>query len=73
MHAASEVFTLVDELVRTHVMLPKTLVEAVDRLVRPRGRSAFVARAVEEQLAHEQLGRALEMTAGFLTKDAYPE
>lgn len=64
---------MTDELVRTHVVFPKQLIEAVDLLVGHRKRSAFVVQAVEEKLAHERLGRALAMTRGFLDKDAYPE
>ena len=59
--------------VRTHVVFPKELVEEVDQLVGPRKRSEFVVEAVEEKLAHERLGRALESTAGFLDPGAYPE
>lgn len=64
---------MADEMVRIHIMLPRRVVEAVDRLVGPRKRSAFVAPAVAEKLAHEQLGKALAETRGILVQDAYPE
>jgi hypothetical protein len=64
---------MVDLVVRTHVVFPKHVVDTVDELVGPRKRSAFIVQAVEEKLAHERLGRALELTRGFLDKDAHPE
>lgn len=59
--------------VRTHVVFPKDLVEEVDRLVGQRKRSEFVTEAVEEKVARERLGRALEASAGILAGESYPE
>lgn len=64
---------LATETVRTHVVLPKELVEAVDDLVGQRKRSAFVADAIEEKVQRERLGRALKETAGILRGEDYPE
>ena len=64
---------MADETIRTHVVLPKELVEAVDRLVGPRKRSAFLVRAVDEKIGRERLGRALATTAGFLAEETHPE
>ena len=64
---------MADEMVRTHVVFPKELVEAVDRLVGPRKRSAFLVQAVEEKVGRERLGRALASTAGFLAEETHPE
>lgn len=61
------------ETTRAHVVVPKSVVEAVDRLVGKRKRSAFFVQAVEDKLAHEALGRVLAETRGTLDKDAYPE
>jgi metal-responsive CopG/Arc/MetJ family transcriptional regulator len=64
------------ELVRTHVLLPRPLVEAVDTLVGQRRRSRFVEDAVEEKLARErqlQALRALKASAGVLADADYPE
>lgn len=58
---------------RTHIVLPDELVEAVDRLVGKRRRSAFVAEALRERLRREQLLRALEESAGILKEEDYPE
>jgi predicted transcriptional regulator len=64
---------MVEETVRTHIVLPKELINAVDRLVGRRKRSTFFAQAVAEKLERERLGRALAATAGFLERDAHPE
>ena len=64
---------MADKTIRTHVVFPKELVEAVDRLVGPRKRSRFFVQAIEEKLERERLGRALPTTAGFLAKGTHPE
>jgi hypothetical protein len=50
--------------VRTNLLLPKALVEEVDRHAGPRGRSRFVAEALSERLRRERLREAVEATAG---------
>ncbi len=64
---------MVDQTIRTHVVLPRELVEEVDELVGLRKRSAFFVQAVEEKLGRERLGRALAATKGFLADEAHPE
>jgi hypothetical protein len=64
---------MADEMIQTHIVFPKELVEAVDQLVGPRKRSAFFAQAVEEKIGRERLGRALATTAGFLAEETHPE
>ena len=64
---------MANETIRTHIVFPKELVEAVDRLVGPRKRGAFFVRAVEEKIDRERLGRALATTAGFLAEETHPE
>lgn len=64
---------MADETIRTHVVFPKDLVEAIDRLVGQRKRSAFVTQAVAEKIERERLGQALAETAGFMAADARPE
>jgi hypothetical protein len=64
---------MADETIRTHIVFPKELIEAVDRLVGPRKRSAFLVQAVEEKIDRERLGRALATTAGFLAEGTHPE
>lgn len=64
---------MADETIRTHIVFPKDLVEAVDRLVGPRNRSAFLVQAVEEKIGRERLKGALATTAGFLAEGTHPE
>ena len=54
------------ETVMTHVILPKELVEGVDRLVGKRERSKFVAEAVQRELKRRRLAAAAERAAGSL-------
>jgi len=54
------------EAVRTHVVLPRELIEAVDELVGPRHRSEFIAEAAKEKLRRLKLIRAAEKVKGSL-------
>lgn len=54
------------EMQRTHVLLPRELVEAIDRLVGPRHRSEFLAEAAAKELRHRKLMQAAEAAAGSL-------
>jgi metal-responsive CopG/Arc/MetJ family transcriptional regulator len=58
---------------RTHIVLPREVVEDVDRLVGHRKRSHFMAEAVKEKLRREKLNAALEATAGILKDVDIPE
>jgi metal-responsive CopG/Arc/MetJ family transcriptional regulator len=64
---------MAEHTVRTHVVIPKELLDAVDRLVGRRKRSAFLTEALAEKVAHEELGRALASSVGILTAEDYPE
>lgn len=64
---------MVNEMKRTHVMLPRELVDDLDRVVGQRRRSEFVAAAVHEKLARENLRAALRETAGSLDLADYPD
>lgn len=50
--------------VRTNLLLPEDLVEAVDRLAGPRGRSRYVADALRERIRRDERIRAIRMAAG---------
>ena len=50
--------------VRTNLLLPEDLVEAVDRLAGPRGRSRYVAEAVRERLRRDERVKAIRAAAG---------
>ena len=60
-------------LVRTHVILPKDLVEVIDKLVGKRKRSQFLAEAAFEKLRHQDLLQALNETAGVVKEKDHPE
>jgi hypothetical protein len=53
-------------LTRTNVTIPSELLDEVDKLAGPRGRSAFVADAVAYRVKRERLRRALDQTRGVL-------
>jgi hypothetical protein len=50
--------------VRTHVILPRAILDSIDRLVGPRGRSRFLAAAAEREIAHRELLALAEQAAG---------
>jgi metal-responsive CopG/Arc/MetJ family transcriptional regulator len=51
-------------LTRTNVTLPKELLDEVDELSGPRGRSQFVAEAVAAKVKRERLRKALDEARG---------
>lgn len=50
--------------VRTNLLLPAELVTAVDELAGPRGRSRYVAEALEARIRRDRLHAAIVDTAG---------
>ena len=58
---------------RTNLLLPDDLVREVDRVAGPRGRSRYVAEAVEHQLRRDRLRKAFESTFGALDPADHPE
>jgi metal-responsive CopG/Arc/MetJ family transcriptional regulator len=52
-------------LTRTNLTLPVDLMEEVDELAGPRGRSRYVAEAVAQRVKRDRLRRAIEETAGI--------
>lgn len=53
-------------LTRTNVTLPAELLAEVDEYAGPRGRSRYVADAVEKQVKRDRLRRAIDETAGAM-------
>ncbi|MEO8511850.1 MAG: hypothetical protein ABI534_11510 [Chloroflexota bacterium] len=53
-------------LTRTNVTLPTSLLDQVDRLAGPRGRSRYVAEAVAQRVRRDELGAAIRETAGAM-------
>ncbi len=51
--------------VRTNLLLPEDLVEALDRIAGPRGRSRYVAEAVRERLRRDQRLTDIRGAAGI--------
>lgn len=50
--------------VRTNLLLPKELVDEVDRYAGPRGRSRYVAEALSDRLRRDRLRQVVRSTAG---------
>lgn len=49
---------------RTHVILPRAVVETIDQLVGQRGRSRFLAEAAQRELAHRQMLEIAQQALG---------
>ena len=65
--------TMGKEDMRTHVVMPRELVDAVDALVGQRRRSQFVTEAVQQRVAQLRREKALRETAGILKPEDHPE
>jgi hypothetical protein len=50
--------------VRTNLLLPADLVKQVDHFAGPRGRSRYVAEALERSIRRDRLREVIEQTAG---------
>lgn len=62
-----------NERVRAHVVMPRELIEEVDKLVGHRRRSDFMTEAVRERLLRARREQVLRETAGALAASDYPE
>lgn len=51
--------------VRTNLLLPEEVVEALDRVAGPRGRSRYVAEALRERIRRDERMIALRSVAGI--------
>lgn len=58
---------------RTNLLLPEELVKQVDHFAGPRGRSRYVAEALERSVRRDRLREVIDQTAGVLSPDDYPE
>ena len=54
------------EMMRTHVVMPKALVETIDALVGKRHRSEFLSVAAEKEVRRLKLAKAVEKAGGSL-------
>lgn len=59
--------------VRAHVVLPVKLVEEIDALVGPRGRSAFLAETAENELKRRRLLAFLESDEPAWRDENHPD
>lgn len=58
--------------VRTNLLLPRDLVEELDRVAGPRNRSRFVADAIRSKLRREKLRQTWEKSFGVLKAEDHP-
>lgn len=56
---------------RTNLTLPEELIQEIDEVAGPRGRSRYVAEAVTQRLKRDRLGRAIKATAGVFRGTPY--
>jgi hypothetical protein len=59
--------------VRTHIALPRDLVQAIERIVGARRRIRFVEEAIAEKPACERQEEALRGSVGILDPAGYPD
>jgi metal-responsive CopG/Arc/MetJ family transcriptional regulator len=67
------VIEMVEEAVRTHILIPRDLVEAIDRIAGRRKRSEFIVAALRQKLINERQKEALEKSIGALKDVDIPE
>jgi Arc/MetJ-type ribon-helix-helix transcriptional regulator len=58
---------------RTHVVLPEDLLAEIDRLVGPRGRSAFLVEVLREEVRRRRLLQILSSPEPFWKDEDHPE
>jgi hypothetical protein len=61
-----------EEMMRTHVVMPKALVETIDALVGKRRRSEFLTEAAEKEVRRLKLIKAAEKAGGSLEHEDIP-
>jgi TnpA family transposase len=58
---------------RAHIVLPESLLADIDALVGPRGRSAFLAETVRQEIRRRHLLEVLNDPKPILDRKDYPE
>lgn len=58
---------------KAHLVLPREILEEVDRMAGKRKRSLFIAEAAREKLERERFLKALEQTKGAWSDERHPE
>jgi hypothetical protein len=56
---------------RIHIVLPEEVVRDLDRRVGPRGRGAFIVRAVEQALGDEHRWELIESSLGSIVEGGH--
>jgi metal-responsive CopG/Arc/MetJ family transcriptional regulator len=59
-------------MVRTHVVMPKEVVDEIDELVGPRRRSEFLTELAQKELRRRRLLEAFDRAAGSLAEVEIP-
>ena len=59
--------------VRAHIVLPSKLVDEIDALVGPRGRSAFLVETAEKELKRRRLLSILESDEPIWREENHPD
>lgn len=59
--------------VRTHVVIPVTLMAEIDKLVGKRGRSQFLTNAAEKELLRARQKAAIQQAIGAWSAEDHPE
>lgn len=62
-----------DTLIRTHVIMPKKILAALDKTIGKRKRSQFIAQAAQEKLERLTLLKAARDAAGILENAPIPD
>jgi dTDP-glucose pyrophosphorylase len=58
---------------KAHLVLPREILEEVDKIAGKRRRSLFIAEATQEKLERDQFLKTLEETKGAWTDKNHPE
>lgn len=58
---------------RAHILFPEDLIQEIDELVGPRGRSAFLVESARKELRRQKLLRFLESSEPAWQGSAHPE
>lgn len=58
---------------RINVTFPEPLLEAMEAVIAPRERNAFIVEATERALRQERLLKAIEKSSGAWSDERYPE
>jgi len=61
------------EMVKPHLVIPKEILESIDKLVGKRKRSKFITEIARKELKRIRLQRALDKAAGAWKDDDHPE